>query len=142
VKNVKVILLVVLPKACAAAVSGLKRVANALAGKKAHPPNNIKMKSFKTFILENRQFINWDENYGKTFKLVHTPEGRQSEGSKWTPDLISVVTPENGDAWNSWKEVPFEILSKWKINWNQIQKSLGQHKYDQIIRSKQKLSNN
>ena len=100
------------------------------------------MKSFKTFILENRQFINWDENYGKTFKLVHTPEGRQSEGSKWTPDLISVVTPENGNAWNSWKEVPFEILSKWKINWNQIQKSLGQHKYDQIIRSKQKLSNN
>lgn len=100
----------------------------------------MKFGSLVDLILENREFIDWNKNYGKTFKLVHTPEGRQSEGSEWTPDLISVVTPENGDAWNSWKEVPSEILSKWKLNWKQIQKSLGQHKYDQIIRSGQKLS--
>lgn len=98
------------------------------------------MKTFKRFLTESRNHIDWNQNYGKTFKLVHTPEGRQSEGAKWTPDLISVVTPENGDAWKNWKEVNPEILLKWKANWDNIQKSLGQHKYDQILRSQQKLS--
>jgi len=97
------------------------------------------MKTFKEFIIESRQPIDWNSNYGKTFKIVHTPEGRQSSG-EWNPDLVSVVTPENGDAWTDWKEVSSTLLAQWKAKWNQIQKSLGQHKYDQIIKSQKKLN--
>jgi len=50
-----------------------------------------------------RKYIDWDENYGKTFKIVKTPEGRQSVG-EWNPNLISIVTPENTDAWTDWEE--------------------------------------
>jgi len=97
------------------------------------------VKTFKQFINEsNRQYIDWNKNYGKTFKLVHTPEGRQSSG-EWSPDLVSVVTPENGNAWTSWQEVDQNVLSNWKKNWNSIQQSLGDHKYEQIIRSQSKF---
>ena len=82
-----------------------------------------------------RHHIDWQANYGKTFKVVNTPEGRQSEGTPWIPDLVSVVTPENGDAWTQWPEASEETLTNWQKNWDNIQKSLGQHKYDQIIRS-------
>jgi hypothetical protein len=50
-----------------------------------------------------------------------------------------VVTPENGKAWTMWKEVPEDILKNWKANWSNIQRSLSQHKYDQIIRSQKAL---
>ena len=93
----------------------------------------------KDLVKESRSFIDWDKNYGKTFKLVHTPEGQQSRGAQWSPDLVSVVTPENGNAWKTWKEVPSNILANWKTSWNNIQHSLGQHKYDQIIRSQKAL---
>ena len=93
----------------------------------------------KDLVKESRSFIDWDKNYGKTFKLVHTPEGQQSRGAQWSPDLVSVVTPENGNAWKTWKEVPINVLANWKANWNNIQNSLGQHKYDQIIRSQKAL---
>lgn len=88
---------------------------------------------------EERKYIYWDENYGKTFKIVKTPEGRQSVG-EWNPNLISIVTPENTDAWTDWEEVSNKTLRNWKQNWDDIQKSLGQHKYDQIIRSQKMLS--
>jgi hypothetical protein len=96
------------------------------------------MKTFKEFFTESRKLIDWNSNYGNTFKIVHTPEGRQSVGATWSPDLVSVVTPENGDAWTSWKEVSPQLLAQWKNNWNDIQQSLGQHKYDQILRSQRK----
>ena len=89
---------------------------------------------FKQFYESNsRQYIDWDSNYGKTFKLVHTPKGAQS-GAEWSPSLISVVTPENGDAWKLWKEVHDEVKQNWKTNWDEIQKNLADHKYDQIMR--------
>jgi hypothetical protein len=93
------------------------------------------MQTFKEFVMESRKVIDWNSNYGKTFKIVHTPEGRQSAGATWSPDLVSVVTPENGDAWTAWKEVSPQLLAQWKNNWNIIQQSLAQHKYNQIIRS-------
>jgi hypothetical protein len=95
------------------------------------------MKTFKEFMLESRIPIEWNSNYGKTFKLVYTPKGQSS--GEWSPDLVSVVTPENGKAWTMWKEVPEDILKNWKANWSNIQRSLGQHKYDQIIRSQKAL---
>jgi len=85
-----------------------------------------------------RLYIDWDENYGKSFKIVHTPEGTQS-GMKWNPDLVSVVTPENESAWYEWEELSPKKLLKWKDRWDEVQKTLGDHKYNQIIRS---MSNN
>jgi len=79
-------------------------------------------------------YIDWDENYGKSFKLVHTPEGAQS-GVEWNPSIISVVTPENKRAWYTWKELSPKKLLKWKENWDDVQKSLGIYKYNQIVRN-------
>ena len=84
--------------------------------------------------LGEKYYISWDENYGKSFKLVHTPEGAQS-GVEWNPDLISVVTPENGLAWTEWKELPKEKLHKWKKNWDDVQNNLPPYKYNQIVRN-------
>jgi len=82
-----------------------------------------------------KYYIDWDENYGNSFKLVHTPEGAQT-GGEWNPDLISIVTPENTNAWYEWEELPEEKLMGWKENWDNIQKTaLAVHKYNQIVRS-------
>jgi hypothetical protein len=86
-----------------------------------------------------RAFIDWDSNYGKCFKVVSTPKGAES-GGNWDKDLISIVTPENGDAWGRWTEVPFNILNNWKSNWKNIQKSLADYKYNQILRCLQKMN--
>ena len=84
--------------------------------------------------MGEKYYISWDENYGKSFKLVHTPEGSQS-GAEWNPDLVSVVTPENGLAWTEWKELPKEKLHKWKKDWDDVQNYLGTYKYNQIVRN-------
>ena len=81
-----------------------------------------------------KYYISWDENYGKSFKLVKTPYGAQS-GGKWEPNLVSIVTPENTNAWYEWEELSDEKLDMWKENWDNIQKTLGNHKYNQIIRN-------
>ena len=81
-----------------------------------------------------RRYIDWEENYNRTFRIVRTPEGKQDHG-EWTPDLISIVTPENGDSWFEWEDVPKNVLRNWRRNWDEIQKHLGDHKYNQIIRS-------
>ena len=102
-----------------------------------------RMKSMMGLITESndsieRIYIDWDENYGKSFKIVHTPEGAQS-GMEWNPDLVSVVTPENTSAWYEWEELSPKKLLKWKDRWDEVQKTLGDYKYNQIIRS---MSNN
>ena len=84
--------------------------------------------------MGEKYYISWDENYGKSFKLVKTPYGAQS-GGKWKPNLVSIVTPENTNAWYEWEELSDEKLNMWKENWNNIQKTLGNHKYNQIIRN-------
>jgi len=84
--------------------------------------------------FEQRLYIDWDENYGNSFKIVYTPEGAQT-GDEWNPNLISIVTPENTNAWYEWEELSPKKLSKWKDRWDDIQKSLGDHKYNQIVRS-------
>jgi hypothetical protein len=81
-----------------------------------------------------REYIDWDENYGKTFRIVHTPQS--AVDGEWNSDLISVVTPENGESFYTWEEVPFDTLMNWRENWDEIQRSLGEYKYRQIIRSK------
>jgi hypothetical protein len=71
-----------------------------------------------------KQHIDWDEHYGKTFKLVKTPEGRQL-GREWSPDLVSVVTPENNDAWTDWEELEHEKLQRLKAYWGGDVKTFG-----------------
>jgi len=93
-------------------------------------------KIWKDLKEDTRNYINWNENYGKTFKIVNTPEGAQS-GGEWNPNLVSIVTPENKNTWSNWKEVSQDILNNFKKNWDEIQKSLGDHKYNQIIKSQQ-----
>jgi hypothetical protein len=87
------------------------------------------MKSFKTFINENEDPYHWDTNYGKRFKFVHTPEGKQD--SPQDHPTISLVTPANGDAWN-WPEVSQQHLAQLKANWSEIQKTIAPHKRIQI----------
>jgi hypothetical protein len=82
-----------------------------------------------------REYIDWDENYGKAFRIVHTPQS--AVDGEWNSDLISVVTPENGESFYTWEEVPFDTLMSWRENWDEIQRSLGDYKYKQIIRSKE-----
>jgi len=82
--------------------------------------------------IGEKYYISWDENYGKSFKLVKTPYGAQS-GGKWEPNLVSIVTPENTNAWYEWEELSDEKLNIWKENWNNIKKTLGNYKYNQII---------
>jgi len=84
--------------------------------------------------MGEKYYISWDENYGKSFKLVKTPYGAQS-GGKWEPNLVSIVTPENTNAWYEWEELSDEKLDMWKENWDNVQKTLGNHKYNQIIRN-------
>ncbi len=82
-----------------------------------------------------KYYIDWDDNYGISFKIVHTPEGAQS-GVEWNPDLVSIVTPENTNAWFEWEELPEKKLIRWKRNWDDIQKTaLATHKYNQIVRN-------
>lgn len=78
-----------------------------------------------------RSNISW-KGYGNSFKLVYTPRGRQT--GKWEKGQISIVTPENGDAWREWPEVSKEDLSKFKNKWNEIQKNLSDDKYNQILK--------
>ena len=101
----------------------------------------LRIKQLITIINENNndyEYIDWDSNYGKTFRIVHTPEGATEN---WNPDLISVVTPENSNAWFEWVELPEEKLTRFKKNWDEIQKTLPNYKYEQIIRSRNKLIN-
>jgi hypothetical protein len=54
---------------------------------------------------------------------------------EWNPDLVSVVTPENESAWDMWEELSPKKLLKWKDRWDEVQKTLGDYKYNQIVRS-------
>ena len=77
-----------------------------------------------------RKNIDWKENYGKKFKLVRTPQGKQT--GKWTKGQISIVTPTNEKAWSEWPDVSKEDYLRFKNNWRNIQKSLSDDKYLQI----------
>jgi GNAT superfamily N-acetyltransferase len=70
-----------------------------------------------------RQPLDFDTLYGKAFKIVDNAGDHNIEG-------FSIVTPENGDAWN-WRERPeFKSLVKQKLNDPDF---LADHKYNQIL---------
>ena len=83
--------------------------------------------------ITKRKYIDWGENYGKTFKICYTPKGAQSGNYK--PGLISIVTPKNNNSWTTWKELEPLKLKMWEKKWDEIQKGLYDYKYIQIIQS-------
>lgn len=74
----------------------------------------------------HREEIDWNENYGHSFKIVETPNEMVRE------DSTMIVTPKNIEEWG-WDEVSEQKLCKLKRNWNIIQKNLSEHKYNQIL---------
>jgi len=90
------------------------------------------MFSFRQYLIEqlnNHPHYDWEENYGKRFKFVKTPEGAQIPPTKEA--TISLVTPANGDAWG-WEEITGDHLEQLRRNWPEIQKTLAPHKRVQI----------
>ena len=90
-------------------------------------------------MLNPDQFIDFDKWHGKAFKIAVTPSGKSStKDGKVIPDeagRMSIVTPENGDAWN-WPSASDEQVSTMRTNWDAIQQDAGgQYKMDQIRRS-------
>jgi hypothetical protein len=83
-----------------------------------------------------REHINWNQHYGKAFRVAVTPKGASvSMDGKNIPDeegRVSIVTPANGDAWTDWEEAPEHVVNSFKSNWGSIQKTLADHKYGQI----------
>ena len=72
--------------------------------------------------MEKRDNIDWDTYYGKAFRLTKAPvEGK-----------LSIVTPENGDAWTDWEEANQESTEFFKKHWETLQDSLADYKYSQI----------
>lgn len=80
----------------------------------------------------------WDTHYGKAFKLVQTPSGAATDSKTGkpvnsAPGTVSLVTPYNGDAFNSWTEASDDVKNNFKSNWNSIWGSTGGYKQRQIL---------
>ena len=84
--------------------------------------------------------IPFDEWHGKAFKIVKTPSGKALDRGSGRvlpddPNRVSIVTPENGDAWN-WPEAAPEHIQKMKLQWKQFNNSkVSRYKKNQILRS-------
>jgi hypothetical protein len=83
-------------------------------------------------------YIQFGKHHGKAFRIVQTPAGKSTRDGKVIPDApgrISIVTPENGEAWN-WPSANKGQIKMMRKNWGQIQKDpSSQYKMDQIRRS-------
>jgi len=103
------------------------------------------MLSFRKFLLENTPLphIDFDTWHGKAFRLAVTPPGK-SANSKGEiisdePGRVSIVTPENGDAWH-WPDAHPDTVEHFRKNWSEIQTTLGDYKRGQIDRVIQTMS--
>jgi len=80
----------------------------------------------------------WDTHYGKAFKIVQTPSGSATDSKTGSPiasapGTVSLVTPYNGDSFNSWPEASEEVKNNFKSNWNSIWDSSGGYKQRQVL---------
>ena len=82
-----------------------------------------------------REYISWDENYGKTFKIFYTPE--ELVISRKAP-MASIITPESPTAWNNWDELKEYDLRGWRERWDELQKYLPNEKYREILEAMKK----
>lgn len=77
---------------------------------------------------KHREHIDWNQNYGQSFKIVKRPSSIDG-----IEDSTLIVTPKNKIEWETWNEVSLNSLCKLKKNWELIQKNLSEHKYYEII---------
>lgn len=83
--------------------------------------------------------VPFDRELGKSFRIAKTPDDAAlgANGKKLPPskNRFSVVTPENGEAWN-WPDAPPKHIQNAKLNWRQfLRDPNSRYKVDQIIRS-------
>lgn len=84
--------------------------------------------------------VDFDKWHGKAFKIVTTPPGMSvkshTDGTPVAnePGQVSIVTPENGAAWN-WPDAPAETVNNFRQNWESIQGGIGGYKMSQIQRA-------
>jgi hypothetical protein len=83
-------------------------------------------------------YIQFGKEHGKSFRIVQTPAGKSTRNGQVIPDepgRISIVTPENGEAFN-WPAANKGQVKMMRKNWGKIQKNpSSQYKMDQIRRS-------
>ena len=100
------------------------------------------MKRFLEFISESNFNINsldYDLNYGKSFRFAYTPKGAAT-GADAKEGVYSIVTPSNAGAWKSWKPVSSqhgEMLKKKFLGHQKagtLSKFIAPHKAKQIAK--------
>jgi len=75
--------------------------------------------------------MDYDKNYGKSFRWAHTPKDQAG--------TFSIVTPSNADAWKNWKPVSSTQASMLKDKWQNhkeagtLHEFVGLHKATQIL---------
>jgi hypothetical protein len=89
--------------------------------------------------MSNLSYIQFGKHHGKAFRIVATPSGaaRDEKGNALPDDPTrwSIVTPENGEAFN-WPKASKEQIKVARKRWGQIQADpRSQYKMDQIRRS-------
>ena len=73
----------------------------------------------------------WNKHYGKAFRFAKTPANAVTGGA--APGTISLVTPENCDAWDSWDSVDENHLSTLQGKWNSMWENAGGYKQRQVL---------
>jgi hypothetical protein len=87
-------------------------------------------------------YIQFGKEHEKSFRIVQTPSGRATDAKtgEVLPDdskRWSIVTPENGEAFN-WPKANKKAIKVARKNWGRIQKDpQSQYKMDQIRRGMQ-----
>jgi len=71
-----------------------------------------------------RNRIDFDSQLGKSFRVTQTPSGRATDSRTGevlpdNPDRYSIVTPQNGEAWN-WPEASPEAHADAKKNFGKL----------------------
>lgn len=101
------------------------------------------MEDIQKIVEDLREHIDFDKWHGKAFRLVTTPPGKSvnAEGEPISdePGRVSVVTPENGDAWKNWPDAHPDTVRHFRKNWQEIQTTLLPYKRGQIDRAIESL---
>ena len=92
------------------------------------------MKSFNQFITEKQESndlhaMDYDKNYGTSFRWAHTPKDQAG--------TFSLVTPSNAGAWKKWKPVSSKQASRLKDKWHQHKEAETLHKFVAPHKAKQ-----
>jgi uncharacterized membrane protein len=87
----------------------------------------------------NGGYIDFDTWHGNAFRIAKTPSGaaKDDEGNVLPDDPTrwSIVTPENGEAWN-WESGSKKHIAEAKSQWDQLQSDPeAKYKFDQIRRA-------